>query len=174
MKIFAISGSPRENSFTDKMLNSFVEGLGAAVQISKFYPHKMEIGHCIGCLTCWTKTKGVCCFRDDMDKILPEIQSADIVILAFSLFVDGIPSHVKKVLDRMIPLLKGGMYIDKDGHTRHFIRKPKTQKAILISSCGFPELDNFNAVKTHFEAICKNTQWIPSGYIFIPAAGAKA
>jgi len=35
MKIFAISGSPRENSFTDKMLNSFVEGLFSSV-ISRF------------------------------------------------------------------------------------------------------------------------------------------
>lgn len=174
MKVFAVSGSPREISFTEKMLDSFVKGLGNSVQISKFYPHKMKISYCTGCWTCWTKTKGICCFRDDMDKILPEIESADILIWAFPLYVDGIPSHIKKVLDRMIPLMKGGMYIDKEGHTRHVVRKPKMQKAVLISSCGFPELDNFDSVKNHFKAICKNAHWIPSGEILLSAAGASA
>jgi NAD(P)H-dependent FMN reductase len=172
MKVFAISGSPREKSFTEKMLNSFIQGLGRGVQLVKFYPHKMNINHCLGCWDCWTKTKGVCQQKDEMARILPEVESADIILLAAPLYVDGFPSHVKKVFDRMLPIVKGKMFVDWEGRSRHVRRHSKDQRAILISSCGFPEIDNFKPMKVHFKAICKNAGWIPSGEIRITTSGA--
>lgn len=172
MKVFAISGSPREKSFTEKMLNTFIQGLGKGIHLVKFYPHKMNINHCLGCWDCWTKTKGICQQKDDMVRILPEVENADLILIAAPVYVDGFPSHVKKVFDRMLPIVKGSIFVDWEGHSRHERRKPKEQRAVLISSCGFPETDNFKPMKVHFKAICKNAGWVPSGYIRISASGA--
>lgn len=173
MKVLALSGSPREASFTDKLLGAFIDGLGKDVELSKFYPHKMHIAHCIGCWDCWTKTRGVCRQKDDMLKIMPVWENADLIILAFPLYVDGIPSHVKKVLDRLLPLVKGEIIVDQSGHSRHPRRRPHKQKAVLISTCGFPEADNFDALKAHFKAICKNSSWENAGVLCVSAAGAS-
>jgi putative NADPH-quinone reductase len=174
MKIVAVSGSPRVSSFTEKILNAFLAGIGEGPEVVKCYPSRMRFGPCLGCWDCWTKTKGVCRQKDEMQSALPAIEKADLIILANPVYVDGFPSPVKKLLDRLIPLAKGAMYVDQEGHTRHPQRNPKAKKAILISTCGFPEPDNFDPLRIHFQAICKNTGWEPAGFIGICAAGANA
>lgn len=62
--VLAISGSHRKNSFTEKMLDLCLEGMGKDIDVYKFYPHEMKIKPCTGCWSCWTKTKGKCVFKD--------------------------------------------------------------------------------------------------------------
>ena len=42
----------------------------------------------------------------------------------------------------------------------------------MISSCGFPEIENFDLLRRHFRIICEHTDWRWSGEILISAAGA--
>jgi len=42
--VLAISGSLRNKSFTEKMLDLCIEGMGENLEVHKFYPHKMKIG----------------------------------------------------------------------------------------------------------------------------------
>jgi len=68
-KVLAISGSLREPSFTEKMLDTLIEGIGNA-EVYKFYPHKMNIGPCTSCWSCWLgKNKGECVQKDDFSQI---------------------------------------------------------------------------------------------------------
>lgn len=48
---------------------------------------------------------------------------------------------------------------------------PLLLKSVLISSCGFPEIENFDILRRHFRKICDEANWIWSGEILIPAAG---
>jgi hypothetical protein len=47
----------------------------------------------------------------------------------------------------------------------------KKQKLLLISTCGFPEADNFDALQQHFRAICRNFWAENAGEILVSAAG---
>lgn len=62
----AISGSLRKPSFTEKMLDLCIEGMGPNLEVHRFYPHKMNIGPCNSCYACWSKkTPGRCAQQDD-------------------------------------------------------------------------------------------------------------
>ena len=64
------------------------------------------------------------------------------------------PSHLKAVLDRTIPLLKLKMIQDPDGKVRHeaLIDHSKIKK-LVICGCGFPDWDgNFDGLRL----MCRN------------------
>ncbi len=115
----AIPGSPRPQSFTDKMLSLFLEGMGESTEVHKLYPHRMNVKPCTGCWTCWFKTPGKCAQHDDMEQILPRLAEADVIILASPLYHGGLNGLVKTFLDRTIPLVKCDIITDGEGHSRH-------------------------------------------------------
>jgi len=169
--VLAISGSLRKPSFTEKMLDLCIEGMGDEVEVKKFYPHKMKIGPCTGCLSCWTKTPGVCVQKDDFQQILDIYKQADYFLLAVPLYVFGFPATVKNVIDRFFIILESAQVRSPRGGTEHPKRFNCHPKSVLISSCGFPEIENFDILRRHFRKICDEANWIWSGEILIPAAG---
>lgn len=163
------AGMPEQKSLTEELLNYFLEGLkGPRCQV--FYPHKMNINYCEGCLTCWFKTPGTCAQDDDMATIKSAMEEADLVILASPLYTDGFSSQIKTVLDRCISMVDPLIISDEEGHSRHNPLIPKKRKAVLVSTCGFPELDNFEQIQGHFRAICKNLFWEHAGEILVPGS----
>lgn len=173
-KVVAICGSPRsgkgdEKSLTEKILKLFLEGLSPA-QHRIIYPHRMKIGYCQGCYNCWFKTPGKCYYQDDMEEIYKEIKEAGIIILASPVYVDGFSAQLKTVLDRCIALFDPLIITDGQGHCRHRVLLPGGKKALLISCCGFSEIDNFEQIRNHFAAICRNFSWEKVGEILVPAS----
>jgi len=53
--VLAISGSLRNKSFTEKILDLCIDGMGENLEVHKFYPHKMRIKPCTSCWSCWGK-----------------------------------------------------------------------------------------------------------------------
>ena len=173
-RVVAISGSPRagehgERSLTDKFLKAFLDGFSPEYS-RVFYPHKMKINYCTGCYTCWLKTPGICAIDDDMALINEELQEADLIILATPVYVEGFSAQLKTVLDRSISRYSPFISFDQAGHCRHEHLKLKKRAALLISTCGFSEMDNFDALKAHFAAICRNYYWDNAGEVLIPAS----
>ena len=158
MKVIAINGSPRmDKGNTALILHPFLEGMkeeGAHVEI--FYTKKLTINPCQGEFICWLKTPGKCFQNDDMQTLLPQMAQADVWVLASPVYVDGITGPLKNLLDRIIPL--GEPFFElRDGHCRHPGRKGvKEGKLVLVSNCGFWEMDNFHPLLVHMKAICKN------------------
>lgn len=169
--VLAISGSLRKPSFTEKMLDLCIEGLGDEVEVKKFYPHNMKIGPCTSCWSCWTKTPGACAQKDDFQQILDIYKQADYFLLAAPLYVFGFPATVKNVIDRLFIILEPSQVKSPRGGTEHPKRFDCHPKTVLISSCGFPEIENFDILRQHFRKICDETNLIWSGEILIPAAG---
>ena len=171
--VLAISGSLRKPSFTEKMLDLCVEGMGTDLEVHKFYPHKMKIGPCTSCYSCWgKKNPGECIQQDDFQQILEVYKRADYFLLAAPLYVFDFPGTVKNVIDRFFVILEPAQLKSPRGDTEHPKRFGRHPKTVLISSCGFPEMSNFDILRQHFRIICDHTGWIHSGELLISAAGA--
>ncbi|MCZ7393274.1 MAG: flavodoxin family protein [Candidatus Methanoperedens sp.] len=170
--VLAISGSLRKPSFTEKMLDLCIEGMGENVEVRKFYPHKMKIGPCTSCWSCWgKKNPGVCAQKDDFQEILEIYKQADYFLLAAPLYLFSFPATVKNVLDRFFVILEPAQVESPRGGTEHPKRFDSHPKTVLISSCGFPEIENFDFLKQYFHKICSEFGWSWSGEILIPASG---
>jgi putative NADPH-quinone reductase len=171
--VLAISGSLRSPSFTEKMLDLCIEGMGGGVEVNKFYPHKMNIGPCTSCWSCWgLKSPGVCAKKDDFGKILDVYKRADYFLWAFPLYFFSFPATVKNVIDRFFIMLEPSQYESSRGTTEHPKRFNCHPKTVLISSCGFPEIENFDIVRQNLKKICLESDWPWAGEILISAAGA--
>lgn len=170
--VLAISGSLRKPSFTEKMLDLCIEGMGKEVEVTKFYPHKMKIGPCLGCWKCWEKeTRGRCIQQDDFRLILEAYQKADYFLIAAPLYIFTLPATVKNLLDRFFILLEPTQIPSERGGTEHPKRLGRHPKTVLISSCGFPEIENFDLLSPYFRKVCSEFDWVWSGELLISAAG---
>ena len=158
MKVLIINGSPKkERGTTAGLLKHFVEGIEeAGASVETIYSKGYDLGDCRGCFNCWSSTPGKCIQDDEMKEILVKIADADLLVLATPVFVDGMTGSLKTLLDRTIPLLHGAFEL-RDDHCRHALREHvKAGKIALFSVCGFTEMDNFDPLITHVEAISKN------------------
>ena len=170
MKVLAFNASPRmEKGNTALLLKPFLDGIREeGCEIELFYTSRLCVKPCLGDRSCWTKTPGKCVQDDDVNMLLPKIQEADIVVFATPLYVDGMPGTLKNLIDRLIPIIEP-YFVMRDQHCRHPPRQPhKISKVILISNCGFWEMDNFEPLVMHMQAICRNTCWEFAGALLRP------
>ncbi len=170
--VLAISGSHRNPSFTEKMLDTLLEGLGEA-DVHKFYPHKMNIGPCTSCWSCWIgKNKEECIQKDDFQQIYDVYKRCDYFIVAVPVYVFGYPATVKNVIDRFFVNLEPSQIVRENGVTDHPQRFTPKAKGVLVSSCGFPDMENFSLMSQHFKKWMNHGGLTWGGEVLIPAAGA--
>ncbi|MDD3242911.1 MAG: flavodoxin family protein [Eubacteriales bacterium] len=156
MKVLLLNGSPRgEGSNTLRLSRAFIKGLGADVQLREVVVRNEKINPCTGCFSCWHKTPGVCIWKDDMPAILEEYIAADLVIWSFPLYYFSMPSGIKALMDRLLPLNLPGIHRREDGGNSHPARYDLSQKKmVLISTCGFAARENnFEALKAQFDIL---------------------
>ena len=172
MKVLAINSSPRmEKGNTAMILTPFLEGMReAGAEVDLINVRKLNVKPCLGCLNCWTKTPGKCVIKDDMGDILPKIKGADIVVFATPLYWDGVSGLMKMFMDRMTPI--GQPFIEvRDGRSRHPVREGYGHgKVVLVSTCGYFEMENFDAMITHYKAVVKNMEREFAGALLRPNA----
>lgn len=150
MKVLVLNGSPKAKSDTMELTNSFLSGMreGGESDIEVIDVIKKNIGPCLGCLGCWKNGDGKCVQQDDQNEILEKYAAADVIIWSFPLYVYSLPSHIKALLDRTIPLVKMNV-VEVDGIVRHIpLVDFSKKKTIVISGCGFPDFDgNFDGLR---------------------------
>ena len=159
MKVIAFNCSPKmDKGNTARILNPFLDGMkdeGAEVEL--YYTKKLKIKPCQGELHCWLKTPGKCFQDDDMNALYPKIPPADILVFATPVYVDGVSGPMKMLMDRMVPTIQPFIVLRED-HCRHPVRESHNPngKLVLVSNCGFWEMDNFDPLLVHMKAACKN------------------
>lgn len=161
MKILVLNGSPKKKSDTMHITNAFLAGFTENTndEVEIIHVIQKNIKPCLGCFTCWkTKDEIRCVHKDDMAEILEKERNADMLIWSFPLYCYGMPSHLKAVLDRHLPMQSLAMEIqgDKVVHVAHeekrklrpgFLRQP-----LMISGAGFPAFEgNFLPVIRQFK-----------------------
>ncbi|MBQ0167962.1 MAG: flavodoxin family protein [Treponema sp.] len=154
MKILVLNGSPKKKSDTMRLTDAFVRGLKKTGdhEITIVNVIDKQIAPCRGCFGCWKVKNGHCVIQDDQNAILDLYRDMDLVIWSFPLYCYGMPSHIKAVLDRTIPLNQMKMEI-VDGHTRHIPLVDFSRlHTVVISGCGFPNSEhNFEALDRECE-----------------------
>jgi multimeric flavodoxin WrbA len=154
---------------TALILGPFLDGMKeAGAEVELFYTKKLKIGPCQGELNCWLKTPGKCFQKDDMAMLLPKMGEADIWVFATPVCVDGGTGQMKKVMDRGVPMVQPFFEL-REGHCRHPLREgTRDGKIVLVSTCGFWEMDNFDPLLVHMKAFCRNTGREFSGALLRP------
>ncbi len=178
MKILAFNGSPQmKKGITEQILQPFMEGASeAGAETEIVYLSKQKIKYCSGCFSCWFKHPGKCIHNDDMLEMRQRIKTADVVVLASPVYIDGFTAQTKTLLDRLIA--GGSPFIEfREGHSRHPSRgkEVKNRKLLLISTCGFGERDNFGPIIEHTKAIAGNLATFEyMGALVRPMGGSMA
>ena len=151
MKILVLNGSPKKKSDTFKLTDAFLKGMNrdGKHEVNIVNVIDKEISPCRGCFGCWQRMDGHCIIQDDQNAILDLYRTSDVIIWSFPLYCYGMPSHLKAVLDRTIPLVKMRMEQQPDGSVRHaaFADFSKIH-TLVICGCGFPAWEgNFDSIK---------------------------
>ena len=163
MNVLLINGSPKgKNSNSLKLAYSFIEGLkseyannGKEISIEELHVASMNIDACKGCFTCWKKTPGICCIKDDMQTVIDKQLEADIILWSFPLYYFNVPGILKNLIDRQLPMSLPFMSSREDGygsgsHDSRYDMEGK--RHVLISTCGFYSSEgNYDSVLRMFD-----------------------
>lgn len=172
MKVLAINSSPHmAKGNTAMILIPFLDGMKeAGAEVDLINLKKLNVKPCLGCLSCWTKTPGKCIIRDDMDAVMPKIKEADILVFATPVYWDGVSGPMKMFMDRITPI--GQPFIEvRDGRSRHPVREGYGHgKVVIVSTCGYFEMENFAPMITHFKAVAINLEREFAGALLRPNA----
>ena len=151
MRILVLNGSPKKKSDTFRLTDAFLKGMNRAGQHEVHIVHVIDqkISPCRGCFGCWQRGDGHCVIDDDQNTILDLYRDADVIIWSFPLYCYGMPSHLKAVLDRTIPLVRMRMVQLPDGTVQH---EPLVDfsriHTLVICGCGFPHWEgNFDSLR---------------------------
>lgn len=155
MKILVLNGSPKKRSDTFRLTEAFLRGMNrdGRHEVNVVNVIDKKIAPCRGCFGCWRRGDGHCVIEDDQNAILDLYRAADVIIWSFPLYCYAMPSHLKALLDRTIPLVKMRMVQAADGTVRHEALADFSKiHTLVICGCGFPNWDgNFDGLR----AMCK-------------------
>lgn len=130
--VLGISGSPHRHGNTETLLDSFLDGAGAAGgSVEKVVLKTLQYSPCRGCNACH-KT-GECIVQDDAVILYEKILAADCLAVASPIYTMGITAELKGFIDRQ-QYLWARKFILKtlffsDSHI-------KRHKGIFISTAG--------------------------------------
>ncbi len=155
-KVLVLNGSPKQKSDTMVLTRAFLQGMQeeADFDIQIVNVIEKEIKPCLGCFACWKIGDGNCVQKDDQNAILAAYREADILVWSFPLYCYSMPSHLKALLDRTIPLVQMKM-VEVDGRVQHVPLVDFSRKSTLvICGCGFPDWEgNFDGLRLQ----CQNS-----------------
>jgi len=170
MKAIAVNASQMmDKGNTAAILIPFLDGMReAGAEIEVYYTRQLNIKPCQGDFSCQLKTPGKCFQKDDMEMLLPKLVDADIQVFATPVYVDGIAGSLKCLWERTVPLANPFFELN-NGHCYKRRRKDNdTGKAVLVASCGYWEMDNFDPMLAHVKARCWNTNREFAGALLRP------
>lgn len=153
--VLAFNSSPRkEKGTTDIVLRRFLAGAASAgARTETVYLAEKKISDCMGCTWCWFKTPGVCRHKDDVPLLHEKMRRAHVLVYATPLYVCNMNGIMKRFLDRILPLAEPFQEY-RDGICTHPSEEGlKDRRTVLVATCGFPGLRNFDPLVFTFQRI---------------------
>ena len=181
MKILVLNGSPKKKSDTFRLTEAFLKGLNKSGEheVRVVHVRDRQIAPCRGCFSCLQRMDGHCVIQDDQNEILDLYRGADVIIWSFPLYCYAMPSQLKAVLDRTIPLVKMKMVRQPDGTVRHeALADFSRTRTVVICGCGFPHWEgNFDGLKQMCKTCFGNPEMVcvpETPLLNVPAAAIVA
>jgi multimeric flavodoxin WrbA len=135
VKVVAINGSPRTSGNTSTILKDVLKMAEASgAQTSYFDLAAMEIHDCKACMKC--KKEDGCSQQDDMEKLRPQIEDADILILGSPIYMGDQTGLMKCFVDRLYRFMVPD---EKKEGLKSSLAPGK--KALVIFTCQMPNGD---------------------------------
>lgn len=156
--VLAFNSSPRkEKGFTAMVLERFMAGAASAgAETETVYLAEKKIADCLGCTWCWFKTPGICRHKDDVPALHAKMLRADVLVYATPLYICTMSAIMKRFLDRILPLAEPYQeYHDGACRHPHQNKREREKRIVLLSTCGFPGLRNFDPLVFTFERIAE-------------------
>ncbi len=138
MKLLAITGSPRKNSFSAKLQNEFLNPFIAnGFVINTVNAYEADVNPCTACGRC--SSESICIFDDSMSEIYRLIRDADVISISSPLYFSSFPAPLKSVIDRCQLLWE---------ETKRSGIKLKAKKGFFFCTAGSDYNDIFLSVLT--------------------------
>lgn len=170
--VLLLRGNPRKTGYTEFLTNCMVRGLKeAGADLTDVDVAGADIKGCRGCYHCWLSTPGKCVHRDDMDRLLPILQAADVVVCATPLYFYAMSSSLKRFFERVLPVTRHGLADTPMGLLRNRTRAPdlwrkKTLITIIVGALRAPEA--YKAAVDTFTLIADGTDMSIGGQLVRP------
>lgn len=150
--VIVLNGSPRKNGNTSALVREFTKGAKeAGCQVHSFLLHNMDIKGCKGCWQGGKDPQSPCTTKDDMSKIYPLYQEADIVVLASPLYYWSISGQLKNAFDRLFAVAE----MDKN------YRNPSKESVLLMAAEG----KGFEESVYWYEHLMDHIKWTDRGKV---------
>ena len=167
MRVLGIAGSPRQGGNTDILLKRFLEGAAeSGAETVMLRACDLKISGCLHCDNCLET--GRCSVDDDMQKVYPELEAAEGIVIASPLHFMGISGQLKLLIDRCQALWarKYVLKIPPLGDTRE-------RKGFFISVGGRKAVPNlFDGELSTIKSLFKSTDVSYIGSILVPEIDA--
>lgn len=151
MKIVMLTGSPHKQGTSALLADEFSAGAREkGHEIVRFDTAFEKIGPCMACYYC-DKHNGECVQEDSMQKILPEILSADMIALVTPLYYFNVTAQLKAAIDRLMPQRKA-------------LREHPMKSALLVT-CGSNTDWNMDAILAYYKTLQKYLPWQDQGVV---------
>ena len=151
MKIVMLTGSPHRQGTSALLADEFSAGASSKGHtIVRFDTAFEKVGPCRACYYC-NEHNGECIQQDAMQQILPEVLSADMLVLVTPLYYYNMTAQLKTVIDRMMP-------------QREALRKHRMKTAMLVT-CGSNTDWNMDAVMAQYKVLQQYLPWEDQGVV---------
>ena len=146
--IVILSGSPRKNGNTDKLITAFQTGTVAAGNVvSLFHTANMNIYPCSGCEYCHDYP-GQCVLQDDMEDVLEALEIADVIVWASPVYFFSFSAQLKTAIDRCYPLINEG-----------------AKQTALLLTCADEDCDTAAGATAIYERMLRYYKWENAGVV---------
>lgn len=136
MKITILNGSPRPNGNTASLCESFKNGAeSAGHEVEIVSVATMNIKGCTACEYCHTKGNGECSIKDDMQKVYPALENADMVVIASPVYYWSFSGQMQSTITRLYAISK----------------PPKAKTYAMLLSSGSPGV--YDAIVSQYHDI---------------------
>ncbi len=154
-RVLILAGSPRKGGNSDTLALEFAaQAEKKGCQVDIFRPADHSIHPCMACGRCWSKDGKPCVQEDDMQKLYPLLNQADMVVFFSPLYFFGISAQLKAVIDRFYPLCQDDKMDTFSGKQSAFV---------IVGASG--DEDSFEPAIATYDQLTDYLNWEDCGVV---------
>lgn len=158
MKITLISGSPRKQGNTAKILDIISSRIKNILEVQTIYLSDLKVNGCLGCSNCQTNLDEISCIqKDEVEKQLHLLIDTDIILYGTPLYGHSYSGQLKLFMDRHVAMFKFVAGGNKSVNEMEILSFISGKPVGLVVSCQGPEENNTNLIKAQFDKFCESS-----------------